>query len=66
MRVLVATAFAGYTVLGEIRQPVDSLYGVSAGVALKLREERDVSRVRALLRLSNVATQGTDVALSSC
>ena len=30
-------------------------HGASAGVALKLREERDVPRVQALLELSNVA-----------
>jgi len=38
-------------------------HGASAGVALKLREERDVPRVQALLELSNVATQGTYVGL---
>lgn len=38
-------------------------HGVSAGVALKLRQERDVPRVQALLELSNVATQGTYVGL---
>ena len=38
-------------------------HGVSAGVALKLRQERDIPRVQALLELSNVATQGTYVGL---
>ena len=38
-------------------------HGVSAGVALKLRQEREVPRVQALLDLSNVATQGTYVGL---
>jgi uncharacterized membrane protein len=38
-------------------------HGVSAGVALKLREERDVPRVQALLELSNTATQGMYVGL---
>jgi hypothetical protein len=33
-------------------------HGVSAGVALKLRHERDVPRVQALLDLSNTATTG--------
>ena len=33
-------------------------HGVSAGVAFKLRDEREVPRVQALLDLSNVATQG--------
>ena len=33
-------------------------HGVSAGVAFKLREERDVPRVQALLDLSQVATNG--------
>ena len=33
-------------------------HGVSAGVALKLRQEREVPRVQALLDLSNTATQG--------
>ena len=38
-------------------------HGVSAGVALKLRQERDVARVQALLELSNTATQGMYVGL---
>ncbi|MDQ2913242.1 MAG: DUF2269 domain-containing protein [Chloroflexota bacterium] len=38
-------------------------HGVSAAVALKLRQERDVPRVQALLDLSNVATQGMYVGL---
>jgi hypothetical protein len=38
-------------------------HGVSAGVSLKLRQERDVPRVQALLDLSNVATQGMYVGL---
>jgi hypothetical protein len=38
-------------------------HGVSAGVALKLRREREVPRVQVLLDLSNVATQGMYVAL---
>lgn len=33
-------------------------HGVSAGVALKLRGERDIPRVQALLDLSRVATNG--------
>jgi hypothetical protein len=33
-------------------------HGVSAGVALRLREERAIPRVQALLDLSQVATQG--------
>jgi hypothetical protein len=33
-------------------------HGVSAGVSLKLREERAIPRVQALLDLSNTATQG--------
>lgn len=33
-------------------------HGVSAGVGFKLRDEREVPRVEALLDLSNVATQG--------
>jgi hypothetical protein len=33
-------------------------HGVSAGVAFKLREEREVPRVQALLDLSQVATNG--------
>jgi hypothetical protein len=33
-------------------------HGVSAGVAFRLREERDVPRVQALLDLSKLATQG--------
>jgi uncharacterized membrane protein len=38
-------------------------HGVSAGVSLKLREEREVPRVQALLDLSNTATQGMYVGL---
>jgi hypothetical protein len=38
-------------------------HGVSAGVSLKLREEREVARVQALLELSNTATQGMYVGL---
>jgi uncharacterized membrane protein len=38
-------------------------HGVSAGVALKLRREREVPRVQALLDLSNVASQGMYVGL---
>jgi hypothetical protein len=38
-------------------------HGVSAGVALKLRHEREVPRVQALLDLSNTATQGMYVGL---
>jgi hypothetical protein len=38
-------------------------HGVSAGVALKLRQEREVPRVQALLDLSNTATQGMYVGL---
>jgi hypothetical protein len=34
-------------------------HGVSAGVAFRLREEREVPRVQALLDLSKVATNGT-------
>ena len=33
-------------------------HGVSAGVALKLRSERDIPRVQALLDLSRFATNG--------
>jgi hypothetical protein len=38
-------------------------HGVSVGVALKLRQERDVPRVQALLDLSKTATQGLYVGL---
>jgi hypothetical protein len=38
-------------------------HGVSAGVALKLRQEREVPRIQALLDLSNTATQGMYVGL---
>jgi hypothetical protein len=38
-------------------------HGVSAGVSLKLRQEREVPRVQALLELSNTATQGMYVGL---
>ena len=38
-------------------------HGVSAGVSLKLREEREVPRVQTLLELSNTATQGMYVGL---
>ena len=38
-------------------------HGVSAGVSLKLREERELPRIRALLELSNTATQGMYVGL---
>jgi hypothetical protein len=38
-------------------------HGVSAAVALKLRGEREVPRVQALLDLSNTATQGMYVGL---
>jgi len=38
-------------------------HGVSAGVALRLRGERELPRIQALLDLSNVATQGTYVGL---
>jgi uncharacterized membrane protein len=38
-------------------------HGVSAGVALKLRHEREIPRVQALLDLSNTATQGLYVGL---
>ena len=38
-------------------------HGASAAVALRLRREREVSRIQALLDLSNVATQGTYVGL---
>ncbi len=38
-------------------------HGVSAGVALKLREERDVPRIQALLDLSKTATPGMYVGL---
>jgi hypothetical protein len=38
-------------------------HGVSAGVAFRLREERDVPRVQALLDLSKLATQGMYVAM---
>jgi hypothetical protein len=38
-------------------------HGVSFGVALKLREEREVPRVQTLLDLSNTATQGMYVGL---
>lgn len=38
-------------------------HGVAAAVALKLRQERDVPRVQALLDLSNTATQGMYVGL---
>jgi hypothetical protein len=38
-------------------------HGVSAGVSLKLRAERDVPRVQALLELSNAAVQGMYVTL---
>ena len=38
-------------------------HGVSAGVSLKLREERELPRVQALLELSNTATQGMYVGL---
>jgi hypothetical protein len=40
-------------------------HGVSAGVSLKLREERAIPRVQALLDLSNTATQGMYVSASS-
>jgi hypothetical protein len=38
-------------------------HGVSAGVSLKLRGEREIPRVQVLLDLSNVATQGMYVGL---
>src|SRR5438445_634824 len=38
-------------------------HGVSAGVALRLREERELPRIQALLDLSNVATQGLYIRL---
>src|SRR4029077_16625880 len=38
-------------------------HGVSAGVALKLRQEREVPRIQALLDLSKTATQGMYVGL---
>jgi uncharacterized membrane protein len=38
-------------------------HGVSAGVAFKLRDERDVPRVQALLDLSNISTQGMYVGI---
>ncbi|MDP9319492.1 MAG: hypothetical protein M3P16_00165 [Chloroflexota bacterium] len=38
-------------------------HGVSAGVAFRLREERDVPRVQALLDLSKLATQGMYVGI---
>jgi hypothetical protein len=38
-------------------------HGVSAGVAFKLRDEREVPRVQALLDLSKLATQGLYVAM---
>jgi uncharacterized membrane protein len=38
-------------------------HGVSAGVALKLRHEREIPRVQALLDLSNTATQGMYIGL---
>lgn len=38
-------------------------HGVSAGVSLKLRGEREVPRVQTLLDLSNTATQGMYVGL---
>jgi len=38
-------------------------HGVAAGVSLKLREERELPRVQALLELSNTATQGMYVGL---
>jgi hypothetical protein len=38
-------------------------HGVSAGVSLKLRREREGPRVQALLDLSNTATQGMHVGL---
>lgn len=38
-------------------------HGVSVGVALKLRQERDVPRIQALLDLSKTATQGLYVGL---
>jgi hypothetical protein len=38
-------------------------HGVSAGVAFKLREEREVPRIQALLDLSNISTQGMYVGI---
>lgn len=38
-------------------------HGVSAGIALKLRQEREVPRVQALLDLSKTATQGMYIGL---
>ena len=38
-------------------------HGVSAGVALKLRQEQEVPRIQALLDLSKAATQGMYVGL---
>jgi hypothetical protein len=38
-------------------------HGASAGVALRLRQEREALRIQALLDLSNLATQGTYVGL---
>ena len=38
-------------------------HGVSAGVALKLRGERDIPRVQALLDLSQFATNGMYVSI---
>ena len=38
-------------------------HGVSAGVALRLRQERELPRIQALLDLSNVATQGLYIGL---
>ena len=38
-------------------------HGVSVGVALKLRQEREVPRVQALLDLSNTAVQGLYIGL---
>lgn len=38
-------------------------HGISVGVALKLRQERDVPRVQALLDLSKTATQGLYIGL---
>jgi hypothetical protein len=38
-------------------------HGASAGVALKLRGEREIRRVQALLDLSNMSTNGTYVSI---
>jgi hypothetical protein len=56
-----------YQWIGERRRraaaPFALAHGVSAGVALKLRGEREIARVQALLDLSQFATNGMYVSV---